>query len=93
MHSQLKTGKSEERGDRDIVKQHRRDQSSRGGASCVVTRQPASDAQGKQRNSGDASEHRRGGAVERRTEQQLNDDGGHGHQAQTGGRFDESGEF
>jgi len=93
VQSQTDMGESEESGDGEVVKQHGGDQSPCSPALCVSARQPASDTQRKQRNSGDAPEHRRGGSIERRTEQQLDDDGGHGHQAQAGGRFEESREF
>ena len=91
MQSQAEVPESEEGGNSEIIKQDRGDQSARGAALRVIARQPASDTQCKQRNSGHAPERYRGGGIELRTEQQLDYDGGHGHQAQSRGHLDDSG--
>src|SRR6266508_4767954 len=71
------TGESEDRGGDKVIHQHRNDQSSRSAALRVTARQPAGDTEREQRGSRDATEgYARAGNFG--TEQQPNDNSGHG---------------
>jgi hypothetical protein len=74
---QADTGESKDSGGDKVIHQHRNDQSSRSAALRVTARQPAGDTECEQRGSRDATE---GYARARNfgTEQQANDNSGHG---------------
>jgi hypothetical protein len=74
---QADAGESEDSGGDNVIHQHRNDQSSRSAALRVIARQPAGDTEREQRGSRDAPEgYARAGNFG--TEQQPNDNSGHG---------------
>jgi hypothetical protein len=77
VHRQAYAGESEDSGGGNVIHQHRNGQPSRSAALCVIARQPAGDTEREQRGSRDAPEgYARAGNFG--TEQQPNDNSGHG---------------
>jgi hypothetical protein len=88
----LETGGSEDEHRAEIVDDHRGDDSARGAALRIETREPAGHAQREQRHAGQATEWD-GSAGDFRSEQDPDDAGGYGDQPQSRGDFNEGRNF